>query len=371
MEKIGILTFHGAHNYGSVLQAYATSTYLKGLGYDVEIINLRNQEQKEAYRIYTRRRFSVRQFVDVCFTTLTYSQRKRRFDNFEHFINHVLPITSKEYETGDELRRAGLDYDIYVTGSDQVWNPACQDFEPAYYLDFTKDTKKRIAYAPSLGKGNFDNDDKELIRGLLHNIDFISCREKQGCEILRALTDDSVTHVCDPVVLLDKRNWDGFAVAPKIDQPYILTYFLSNNHGDRSQVDFLRKKTGYKVIALNEYIRDWLNPHIEMKLNVTPQEFVGLIKHAAIVCTNSFHATAFSVIFQKQFFTAIASQSQVANNNDSRKIDFLTSLGLESRLLPNGTTPILDAEVDYEKAQSKLDDFRAASADFLNKALQS
>ena len=369
--KIAIITFHGSHNYGSVLQAYATSTYLRGLGYDVEIINLRSQAQKDAYRIYTRRRFSVRQFVDVCFTTLTYGQRKRRFDNFEYFINHILPVTKKEYATGTELHDSELDYDIYVTGSDQVWNPECPDFDTAYYLAFTTASQKRIAYAPSLGKSSFDYDDKELIRHLLQNIDYISCREKQGCEILRSLTDNPVTHVCDPVVLLDKHNWDEFAVAPKIDQPYILTYFLNNNHGDRSQVDYLRKKTGYKVIALNEYLRDWLNPHIELKLDVTPQEFVGLIKHAAIVCTNSFHATAFSVIFQKQFFTAIASQTQVANNNDSRKIDFLTSLGLESRLLPNGTTPDLNAAVDYEKAQSKLNVFRTASAAFLIKALQS
>lgn len=371
MEKIGILTFHGAHNFGSVLQAYATSTYLRGLGYEVEIINLRNQRQKEVYRIYKRRHFSVKQLVDVCFTTLTYSQRKRRFDNFEHFINHVLSVTKKEFASGAELHNTELDFDIYVTGSDQVWNPECPDFDTAYYLDFSTASQKRIAYAPSLGKSLFGNKDKELIKKLLQNIDYISCREIQGCEILRSLTDNPVTHVCDPVVLLDKHYWDDFAVAPKIDKPYILTYFLNNNHGDRSQVDYLRKKTGYKVIALNEYLRDWLNPHIKLKLDVTPQEFVGLIKHAAIVCTNSFHATAFSVIFQKQFFTAIASQSQVANNNDNRKIDFLTFLGLESKLLPNGTTPNVNADVDYEKAQSKLNVFRTESSDFLIKALQS
>lgn len=369
--KIAILTFHASHNYGSVLQAYALSKYLKESGYDVEIINLRNQAQRDAYRIYTRRKLSIRHLIDMCFTTLTYAPRRRRFKNFEQFIYHVLPVTSIEYTSGNELRNAGLDYDIYITGSDQVWNPACQDFETAYYLDFADESRKRIAYAPSLGKGNFNEKDEKLIKNLLYNVDFISCREEQGCEILRSLTDKDVTHVCDPVVLLDKYRWDEFAVAPKTNKPYILTYFLNNNHGDRSQVEYLRKKTGYNVIALNEYISDWLNPHISLKLDATPQEFVGLIKNAAIVCTNSFHATAFSTIFQKKFFTAIASKSDVSNNNDSRKIDFLTSLGLESRLLPNGTTPDINAEIDYKKAQEKLNSFRAESADYLIKALLS
>lgn len=368
--RIGILTFHGAHNYGSVLQAYALSAWLKDQGHDVQIINLRNRAQKEAYRIYKHRSFTLRHAVDIAFTTLTYIPRKRRFDSFEYFINNYLPITKQEYTSGQELKLTSLDFDAFIAGSDQVWNPACQDFESAYYLDFVGNDKLRIGYAPSLGKEDFLQADKDLIKTLLRNVDYISCREARGTQLLQSLTTRHVEHVCDPVLLLEQSKWEEFATTPSGDEPYILTYFLNNNHGDRSQVEYLRDLTGYKVVALNEYIRDWLNPNISLKLDCTPQEFVGLIKNASIVLTNSFHASVFSVIFKKRFYTAIASKSDVLNNNDSRKIDFLSELGLESQLLPNGTHPDLDIEIDYQKAYNSLDVFRQKSIRFLEDSLR-
>lgn len=367
--NIGILTFHGSHNYGSVLQAYALSKQLSEMGHQVQIINLRNQAQKDAYSIFKKRPFSVRNLIFDGFTVMTYCPRKRRFRNFEYFINHVLPITMEEYGSGEELRNAKLDFDAYVTGSDQVWNPSCQDFEPAYYLDFVDESKLRVAYAPSLGKANHNSSDLSLIRNLLKNMDSISCREEDGVRVLQQLTTKLVTHVCDPVILLDKKYWDEFATEPLYKEPYILTYFLNNNHGDRSQVDYLRKATGCRVIALNEYISDWLNPHVSLRIDVTPQQFVSLIKNATYVLTNSFHATAFSVIFERTFFTAIASQSDVHNNNDSRKIDFLKQLGLESRLIPNGTVPDLSAAIDYSNTRQRLQEFRNNSMNYLTQSL--
>ncbi len=367
--KIGILTFHGSHNYGSALQAYALSKQLSEMGHHVQIINLRNQAQKDAYSIFKKRPFSVRNLIFDGFTVMTYCSRKRRFRNFEQFINHILPITTEEYGSGEELRNAKFDFDAYVTGSDQVWNPSCQDFEPAYYLDFVDDSKLRVAYAPSLGKANHYKEDLALIQSLLKNMDSISCREEDGVKVLRQLTDKPVTHVCDPVILLDKKYWEEVAAEPLYKEHYILTYFLNNNHGDRSQVEYLRKMTGCRVIALNEYISDWLNPHVTLRIDVTPQQFVSLIKNATYVLTNSFHATAFSVIFERTFFTAIASQSEVHNNNDSRKIDFLKQFGLESRLMPNGTSPDVSEAIDYTKTRQLLSEFRQSSKNYLTQSL--
>lgn len=363
-KKIGILTFHGAHNYGSVLQAYASVMTLRKLSYEPEIINLRNQAQIDAYRI-----FNTRSKVRLLFKLLIYPQLASRRRKFEHFINHVLPISAKEYRTGSEIKVDDLDYDIYYTGSDQVWNPACQDFESAYYLDFVRHKRPTIAYAPSLGKGRFDESDRQLIKSLLDNVDYLSCREESGTRLITELSGRDALQVCDPVLLPGREEWSAFTVAPKHRRKYILAYFLDNNHGDRSQLECLRKTTGYDVVILNDYIRDFVNPHIHLKLNASPQEFLGLIRDAEIVYTNSFHATAFSVIFHKIFFTAIAGSENVANNNDSRKIDFLKSIGLEDRLVKNGETADIGKAIDWAAANSKLLAIRAKSLNYLKNAL--
>lgn len=366
MKKIGILTFHGAHNYGSVLQSYVSVMTLRKLGYQPEIINLRNQAQLDAYRIFQPGEGMVRR----AFKLLLYPKLKSRFDKFEQFITHALPISAKEYRRGEELNPDSLGYDIYYTGSDQVWNPACQDFESAYYLDFVNHRCPTVAYAPSMGKAVFDTDDEKRIKQLLKYVDYLSCREQSGADLIARLSGRAVAHVCDPVLLPDKEEWSNFAEAPRRRNPYILAYFLNNNHGDRSQLDTLRKLTGYDIVILNEYIRDLFKHGVKMKINATPQEFLGLIRDAAIVYTNSFHATAFSVIFHKNFYTAVAANANVHNNNDSRKLDFLASLGLESRIVRNGT--VIDSlwPVDYSEADKKLAAIRKKSLNYLKDALR-
>ncbi len=365
MKKVGIITFHGAHNYGSVLQSYASVVTLRGLGYDPEIINLRNQAQLDAYKILKSYKGLLRAFRIIIYPWLLSRRNK-----FEHFINNTLPLSDKEYRSGSEINVEELDYDIYYTGSDQVWNPTCQDFESAYYLDFVNHARPTVAYAPSMGKGTFDKADKDRIMSLLSYVDYLSCREATGARLISELSGRPAVQVCDPVLLPTKEEWADFAIAPHRKRKYILAYFLNNNHGDRSQLEYLRKQTGYDMILLNEYIRDNFNPGIIKKYNASPQEFLGLIKDAEFVYTNSFHATAFSVIFHKKFFTAIAASDNVHNNNDSRKIDFLRSLGLENRLLMNGAPINIDEPIDYEKANLMLSEMRARSMAYLKNALE-
>lgn len=366
MKKVGILTFHGAHNYGSVLQSYASVLILRKLGYETEIINLRNSAQLEAYRLFHPNEPLIRRI----FKLIIYRQLRSRFKKFEYFINKVLPVSDKEYRSGKELDIDRLGYDIYYAGSDQIWNPACQDFESAYYLDFVNHKHPTISYAPSLGKGVFDDNDKALIKSLLENVDYLSCREISGANLISELGGRKALQVCDPVLLPMLEEWNSFAKAPNRKKKYILAYFLNNNHGNRSQLETLRKQTGYDVIILNDYIRDFFKPGIKMKLDASPQEFLGLIRDAEIVYTNSFHATAFSVIFRKRFFTAIAASENVHNNNDSRKIDFLRSIGLESRLIKDGMTINLDDKINYDAVMAKLNPIKNTSLNYLENALE-
>lgn len=367
--KIAHLTFHGSHNYGSVLQAYALSKQLQLMGHDVEILNLRTQIQRDAYRII---RTSDRGLHRL-FRYLIYPALRKRFNHYERFINQVLPVSDKEFSTTAELAQADLQYDAYICGGDQIWNPVCQDFETAYYLQFLKqdDQAKRIAYAPSLGKTEFPSGTLEHIKEWLKSFDHISVREQRGANIIQNLTNKQVHTVCDPVLLLDKKYWQEIAIPPHYEKPYILTYFLENNHGSRSLTEYLRRKTGFSVVNLNEYIKDFIRLYKKCYA-ASPEEFVGLFMNASLIYTNSFHGTAFATIFNKPLVTAIAiDQIEARNNNDSRKIDYLQRLSLQECLYTEGYPDVPGIlNMDYSLANNKLKIFRSESLNYLTTTLQ-
>lgn len=367
--KIGQLTFHASHNYGSVLQAYALSTKLQSLGHETEFINLRPQSQKDAYKIIRKSHKGIRRV----FRYMIYPALKRRYDHFERFINHVLPVSSNEFISTEELKEKRFDYDAYICGGDQIWNPSCLDFETAYYLQFLPQgsTSKKISYSPSFGKTEFDEETTANIKKWLESFDAISVREQRGAELIRTLTDKKVEVVCDPVLLLDKKEWEAMAVAPKIKKPYILVYFLENNHGSRDLIEYIKKTTGYEVVVFNEYIRDFFKPY-HKAYGASPEEFVGLFMNASFVYTNSFHGTVFATIFEKPFLTAIASDQETAvNNNDSRKIDYLHMIGLYNRLYKSGLPDEkLLLNVNYNGASKKINEFKESSLTYLLASLQ-
>lgn len=369
MKKIGQLTFHASHNYGSVLQAYALSKELQILGHETEFINLRPQSQKDTYRIIRKSDKGIHKV----FRFLIYPALKKRFNNFEYFINDVLPVTKEEYHSTKELENNMFDYDVYICGGDQIWNPACQDFERAYYLQFLSEGNKakKISYSPSLGKTKFNEETLNKIEKWIQKFDAVSVREPRGANIIQSLTKKSVQTVCDPVILLDYKEWEKLAVTPKYKKPYILVYFLENNHGSRDLIEYLRKITGYDVVIFNEYVRDLVRPY-HKAYSASPEEFVGWFKNASLVYTNSFHGTAFSTIFERPFITAIAAdQENTVNNNDSRKIDYLKKIGLENRLYTTGKpNKEFLLQVDYSEARKKIEDFRKDSLNYLVDALQ-
>ena len=367
--KIATLSYHGSHNYGSVLQAYALAKQVQLMGNEVEIINLRPQAQKQMYALKRPSGNMIHKAFDV----MMQGKRQQRFHEFERFIGNVLPVTEKEYSTTEQLKEIQYDYDAFVCGSDQIWNPVCPDFEPAYYLQFLdKENKaKRISYAPSFGKHEFDEATTRQINIWAKNFDSISVRELKGKAVLNEIDPANISVVCDPVVLLDKKYWEEFAAEPNIKEPYMLVYFLENNHGRKDYVDELSKTLGLKVVVLTEYLRDMAKPYIK-KYDASPEEFVGLFKNASFVYTNSFHGTAFATIFNKPFITVIApNQENAVNNNDSRKIDYLNTIGMESRLVKNDL-PAKEKllKIDYSEPNKKMTAFKEESYAYLKKALE-
>ena len=227
--KIGILTFHSAHNYGAVLQAYALQEKLKSLGHNVEFIEYCPNYLIDPYKIIPKNIFSsksvFRIIKDILFLTLTLRKRIIRSKNFIHFIKNNLNHSQGGINTVTKI------HDIYIVGSDQIWNPKItKGFDLTYWGNFkTGENIKKITYAASMGICDLSKEEVTFIKSSLINFYGISVREKNLVELLQPLTDKPIKLVLDPTLILDKQLWRKFAVKPKIKNKYVLVYQIRWN----------------------------------------------------------------------------------------------------------------------------------------------
>lgn len=348
MKKIGILTYHRAYSYGAKLQAYALATYLASIGFEAEVIDYGHIGEEKLRKIGTK---SLKDFI---VTTLCYiasscaePQRIQRFDEFLDMIPHS-PV---HYDKKD-IAEANEEYDYFVTGSDQVWNPQYNEGDLTYLLDFVKDNKKKFSYAASFGVSQLPDDTLQAYKPLLTAFNKILIREVTGKSLLRTQLGLDSQIVLDPTFLLSRGHWEGLANYP-LSKPlkYILSFQIIDRdaHYD-AMLDYLHRKLGYEVIELKDSFRykPWRWP---IYAKAGPKEFLGLIKNAEVIVTNSFHATVFSILFHKPFFC-----SRNSFGFNSRMDDLAGGLGLAGRMFDSSTAlpSISDIEVEYEKVDTIL-----------------
>lgn len=307
-KKVGIITFHASHNYGSMLQAYALQQTILNLGYKCEIINFRSKRQKDAFKP-PYMQGSVCERVKRLLIQLAYiTQINKKYFYFEQFIRDNLHLSSKEYETLDDLTASPPLYDYYISGSDQIWNPQCFDFDLAYYLPFVK-SGKRIAYAPSMGPNPEIQSfaDNTSIRILLNKYNAIGVREPRTARYIETLLNKSVDVVLDPTLLLSSSQWEAMIDSkPIIDGDYIFLYSPKFNSFESTYALAERISQKYKLkVVLSRapyYFCDakrWKN--FKVHSDVGPKEFLNLCKYARLVCCDSFHAVVFSILLKKPF----------------------------------------------------------------------
>ncbi|NYE03863.1 hypothetical protein F4694_000582 [Bacillus niacini] len=369
MKSVGLINFHGAHNYGSALQAYALRRVVGNLGFKAETINFRSHQQKSMYKIFLKsNRLSVipKNLIKLIF----YRELKKKGKRFEQFMVEKLNIGPVEYNSTDQLKKNPPQYDYYICGSDQVWNMNCPDYEDAYFLTFVPEGKKKIAYGPSFGTTYFNQTIINKLKDFIVKIDRLSVREEQGAHFIKDLVNEKAEIVLDPTLLLSANDWSEIAIEPNIKRPYILCYFLENNMGDKRYLEYLKTKTGYDVVILNDYIRDILKGYTT-RFSTGPQEFIGLFKNASLIYTNSFHGTVFANIFEKPFFVAVGNtDNKTVNNTDSRKIDFLKTIGLLSRILYDKCPKEEEIlTLDFTESRKKILELRETSINYLSKSL--
>lgn len=382
--KVGIITIVNVNNYGAELQAFATFRKLQLMGYNAEIINYLyykdwryiDSKMSRSFnsmsikgKIIYFAKYRVASFVLNKILPLICKDVKQRIANFNSFHQHNTRF-SKLYKSMKDLYTDTPIYDVYMVGSDQVWNPnASSSIEP-YFLTFAPHSALTVSYASSFGVSKIENNSiANRIKLGLSSIKTISVRESSGVNLVKELTGRTAQLVCDPTLLLNKSEWTMFMKpVSNMPQRYVLIYQLSESDaivklatriGKQEQIPVYRIcKRAFKVKK---------DKGVVNILNAGPSEFLSLITNASFIITNSFHGTAFSINFDVPFYTVVSAKKK----NNNRMESLLDYVGLGKRIVKDDVdiTNLPIVGYDVNATQLKLKSFRLESEKFLEDAL--
>ncbi len=360
--KIGILTFHDANNYGAVLQAYALTEAVKKIESDVEIINYKQPQIIKKRKIFSINTQNVISIIRSIGSSLLYFYpRLLKKICFNNFRIKYMNISKDYYFHSTDIERK----DIYIVGSDQIWNSEITSNDATYFLNFCSEKQKKISYAASIGKDTISNEEREFLKENIGAIDCISVRENTAVEIIKQITDKPVCHVLDPTLLVDKEMWEKLIEREIINDKYLLIYKASVDEEVLHIAERISKKLNMKVLYINNSIRKNNYGFINIR-RVDPVRFVSLFKNASYIVTNSFHGTAFSIIFNKNFVTI------PHKTWGTRMVSLLNSLKLENRIVTNSNQidEEFDLNIDYSEANTILEEEKKKSFEFLRSAIK-
>ncbi|TXH20806.1 MAG: polysaccharide pyruvyl transferase family protein [Chitinophagaceae bacterium] len=358
MTKIGILTFHKAHNYGAVLQAYALRKYLIQEGCDTNIVDyLSDVNRKSNLKCFFKRRNVISLSINFVFK---FRRVLRRHKKFNYFIETYL---SPKDTIKNSLNFRNLDYDIYCIGSDQVWNrKIIGRNETVYWGNINQSKKfKLTTYAASLGNEALNSEDINDVGVYLEKFDAISIREKEASVSVSNIINKQVAHVFDPTFLLDANSYEVIISKPIIKDDYILVYQIAVSNETIKLAESIANKLNSKVVYLDSDVNS-LVPKKNTYDTVGPSEYLRLIKDAKCIITTSFHGTAFSIIYNRPFYLINI------DSHNSRPKSLLQSLGLADRIIYNSDY-VSYQNVDWEKVNDTLQKERQKSFEFLKRNL--
>ncbi|MEE0265821.1 MAG: polysaccharide pyruvyl transferase family protein [Acutalibacteraceae bacterium] len=354
-KKLGIVTFHHALSYGAVLQTYALQNFLNDMGVENEVINYRCKFIEDRAKIV--KYIKGKSLKNYCYTLRYAKHITKERKNSQYFGEHFLKMT-KPY-TKETIKECAGEFDGFITGSDQVWSPVCAGFDSAYFLDFADDSQK-YSYAASFGTKQLPAEKQQQYKERIGCFSAVSVREASGKELVKDVAGKDAVINVDPTLLLNSKKWDEIAAEVDINEPYIFVFTVLNPKNLVNYALELARKTGMKVIYLNKAhkVKDPMLTYMDA---VTADKFLGLIKNAAYVCTNSFHGNAFSLIYHKNF--VVETDTQTGENNRSKEL--MIKLGLENRILAEGYNPQIDADTDWSAVESFLTEEQNKSREYL------
>lgn len=340
--KVAILTFQDAQNYGAVLQAFALKR--KCLEYvETDVINYYNpffhEEEKN-----TDLKALIKKIMN-------YKKIQRKKSKFEHFMNQYI-VQNQRKVLKDEL--VGLDeqYDVFITGSDQVWNLECSGNDKSYFLDFITKSSKN-SYAASFG--SLRKVDNNYMKDLLSGFKNISVREESGKEIIKSVLNRDALVVLDPTFLLKKNDWQR-AFNLQFAEQYVLVYEVLAGDQLFEQAKKFAQDKKLNLICITSTDK----PRVGAKVvkDAGPEEWLQYFSRAAYIFTNSFHGLAFSLNFQKQFFVELLPPPAKTN---TRILEMLKCVRVERDSSKANELP----DIDYSKVEQVLNNERQNSVEYL------
>ena len=367
--KAGLITFHFANHYGAQLQAYATMRAVEQMGTPCEIIDYRLPHTTQTNRLYQKGR-SPKTMLTNLHTALHHKTLARRNERFAAFVAEQMHCSQMRYETIGQLQENPPQYDLYISGSDQIWSPSIfvnGRFDPAFFLAFAAAGRK-ISYASSFGGAAVPAAMEDELEGYLASFDAVSARENQAKQVLEQAMEQEVPTVLDPTLLLTGADWGEIAASPAVDGPYILCYFISDYSDLLPHLQAVQKETGYPIVQLAG-MRRRVPGAKKIIFDAGPREFLGLFQNAAYVLTNSFHGTVFSLQFEKPFFTMVSPKER-SHPENSRIYHLLNLVGQTDRIIGLQDTAPVGKKIDYETVKARLAKEREASLDFLRRNLE-
>ena len=359
-KKIGIITRRDGYNIGTSLQAVAMQKIVTSICTSNEVIDYCEYSWK------ARIRYLILDILGICFMIFPNSKLRKGYLQRQRFrlFDNILVKTKKRYYYSVS-RKINSIFDIFICGSDQIWNP--KQITKAFLLNFVSTQHRKIAYAPSVGLNCSLTDFSEESIKLIKEFDNLSCRETSGAKCIANMTGKKCELVLDPTLLIPDEKWKQLAKPIIIPKKYVLCYFLGNSY----PIKFVQKLSSDRnlaVINIKMFYYDYKT--IGNDLYASPDEFLYLIENADIVCTNSYHGTLFSILYNKQFYLFQRSHA-LSNYNENSRFETLFSL-LKLQIAPlsiEDTPTIPKCNIDYALIKQELDKNRLISINYLKQSI--
>lgn len=385
MKPIGLVTCYFHHNYGSMLQAYATEMIMQQMGLPFQTIACKApinymQENKILYiikklliadwKMRLGKMKIERAKKDNPMFAKNWEIRNKAFEQFAETFFHVSPYCKNR----EELTKMAENYSAFLVGSDQLWRT--DSVEHGYYtLEWVPDHIRKIAYSTSIGVKEVPWFQVEKNKRFMNRFDHIALREQSACDLVYKLTGRKVPVVLDPTLLFTGDQWlEIQQQEPLTNGKYIFCYLLGDNPSQREFIKRVKKKTGYKIVALQQ-LDDYIpsdEGFADEAPYVGPREFLNYIRNAEYVFTDSFHCSVFSILYKKNFFTFSRFAEGAKQSTNTRIDNLLHITGLEERRMTNDKTieEVVNFKRNFNGVDEKLNALRKSSMDYLYNAFK-
>lgn len=367
-KTVAIITLHRVYNYGSALQAYATGKVFEKHSCKPIIIDYRRHQDQLKNRIFStdwKNSKSVPEYIKKSvYYVLRFVSIIIKEATIGRFVRCHLNLT-KIYNSPESLKKNPPVADIYVTGSDQTWNSKYNNgIDPAFFLDFV-DNAPKIAFAASIGKTSFDDEESRITAQYLREYNAISVREKSAKSLLNSLGFAEVVNIIDPTMQLSKEEWASISTKRLVKNKYLLLMLLYNEDNNATKIAReIANRKGLELVKISWEVRK-PNEVDTLMTHRTPEDFISLFYYADFIVTNSFHGLCFAINFEKQFVA-------IKRNEFNSRLDGLLELfDLTDRMVTfENYDAIINESIDYASVTNKLEEERRTADMFLQEALQ-